>query len=247
MASRRTIAAETADLAGKAAARSNLYGVLAMVYREEPSADLLRQVRDGEFLAALSEAGVALGREFLDGAAEGLADDLAVEYTRLFVGPGKHIPPYESVQREGALWGKSTSDVAAFVERRGFAYRPDYRGLPDHVSVELEFMQQATAQEARAYEAADAAGAAVCRGIGAAFLEDHLGQWIPEFCDKVMAAAERPFYREMAKLTKGFMESELQEFRNSRERGLAIPAGPAVKAKRRYEGTGTHRRNRRVK
>ncbi|GBE05880.1 hypothetical protein BMS3Abin10_01521 [bacterium BMS3Abin10] len=40
------------------------------------------------------------------------------------------------------------------------------------------------------------------------FIEEHLLKWIPIFCDKVITWAELPFYREMAKLTKFFIEFE---------------------------------------
>jgi TorA maturation chaperone TorD len=43
------------------------------------------------------------------------------------------------------------------------------------------------------------------------FIEEHLVAWIPAFCDKVMRAAELPFYREMAALTKNFIEFEHRE------------------------------------
>ncbi|MEE9250669.1 MAG: molecular chaperone TorD family protein [Alphaproteobacteria bacterium] len=208
MTSPHSTAAETGDTAGKAEERSNLYGFLAMIHRQEPSADLLQQFRGEEFLAALSDAGVTLGRAFLDGAADALADDLAVEYTRLFVGPGKHIPPYESVQREGTLWGGTTRDVAAFVERCGFAYDPGYRGLPDHISVELEFMHELTRREAAAWTRGDEAEARRCLRIEREFLHDHLVRWAPEFSDKVVAETRTPFYKELAALTGDFIRRD---------------------------------------
>ncbi len=48
-------------------------------------------------LAALSAAGVALDGAFLERAKAGVIEDRAVEYTRLFIGPGGHVAPYASV------------------------------------------------------------------------------------------------------------------------------------------------------
>ena len=124
------------DLARNAVERSNLYGFLATIFRGEPSTDQIRTIRGGEFLDALSDAGVALGDDVLDGADDALAETLAVEYTRLFIGPGKHVAPSEAAQREGALWGKTTSEVAALITGAGFQYRHEYCELPDHISVE---------------------------------------------------------------------------------------------------------------
>jgi TorA maturation chaperone TorD len=43
------------------------------------------------------------------------------------------------------------------------------------------------------------------------FLDEHLSRWVPAFCDKVMAAAELSFYRELAGLTKRFIEFDREE------------------------------------
>jgi TorA maturation chaperone TorD len=191
--------------------RGNLYGFLAEVFRAEPTTGLLRKVRAKSFLTALSEAGAILTHDFFDGAADTLADELAIEYTRLFVGPGKHIPPYESVQREGALWGKSTCEVSAFIRRSGFAYDPNYHGLPDHVSVELEFMRELTRQEALAWARGNDYEARRCLRIERDFLRDHLARWVPLFCGKVVEETESAFYKELAAMTGDFIRSEHEE------------------------------------
>ena len=38
-------------------------------------------------------------------------ENLQMEYTRLFLGPKGHMPPYESVFLEGRLWGNSASEI----------------------------------------------------------------------------------------------------------------------------------------
>jgi len=43
------------------------------------------------------------------------------------------------------------------------------------------------------------------------FLDDHIMKWIPLFCDKVINAAELSFYREIARLTKSFLEMDIDE------------------------------------
>ncbi len=166
-------------------------------------------------LAALSAAGVALDGALLERAKAGLIEDLAVEYTRLFIGPGGHVAPYASVhldEQEGALWGPATVWVRDIIASVGFDYRPGYHDLPDHVSVEFEFMQHLAAQEARAHEDADAAALAECRRIEEKFVGEHLVLWIPRFCGKVAARAESPFYRDMAGLARDFVLSEAEAF-----------------------------------
>ena len=130
-----------------AAQRSNIYGLLAVIYREEASADLLMQIKDPHFIEALSNLGVHLKDDFLDMPVEKLIEGLAVEYSRLFLGPGRHISPHESVHlREGEggglLWGEATIRAKKFIESCGFEYKPEYSGMPDHIGVELEFMSE---------------------------------------------------------------------------------------------------------
>ena len=196
--------------------RSNVYGLLASVYRQEVNADLLHQVKDPQFLGVLSDLGIQLSSDFLQRPEEELLDELAVEFAGLFLGPGGHISPHESVHHQkgdgsGLLWGESTAEVKRFIESTGLSYDPEYKGLPDHISVELEFMQQLTLREEQAWRDEDEDGALDCLKTGKKFIEEHLVRWVPAFCDNVIKEAELPFYRKIAALTKNFIEFERQE------------------------------------
>ena len=191
--------------------RSNLYGFLATVFRKEPSLEFLHNIRQVALLEALGDIGVVLRGDFLDREDEDLAEELAIEYTRLFSGPGKHIPPYEAAQREGALWGKVTGDVIAFIGNCGFECAEDYNGLPAHIAVELECMQEIADREADAWRAGEVTEARHLMAIEHDFMKKHLGRWPPEFCDKVADRAELAFYREMANLARSFIENDSEE------------------------------------
>jgi TorA maturation chaperone TorD len=197
--------------------RSRLYGLLATVYRHEVSSNFLSQMKDPQFLGVLSDLGVDWSGAFLEKPAEEVLDELAVEYAMLFLGPGKHISPHESVhhQREngqwGQLWGESTVEVKTFIETAGFNYQSEFTGMPDHISAELEFMERVTEREGQAWKDNDEKAALYCREIEKKFIEEHLLKWIPQFCDKITEAAELPFYRDIASLTKHFMEFEKEE------------------------------------
>ena len=204
------------NMAEVARQRSNIYGLLAAIYREEVTPALLRHLRDPQFRGALSGLGVDLEDEFFRLPEEKFIEDLALEYTRLFLGPGRHISPHESVHlREeeggGLLWGEATVKIKRFIESSGLEYKSDYHGMPDHISVELEFMQQLTKREAKAWGDNDPASVPCCLKIEKGFMDEHFLRWIPLFCEKVIKDAELPFYREVAKLTNGFLEFEKQE------------------------------------
>jgi len=200
--------AVTADDAEIARQRSNLYGLLAAVYRAEPTSAMLKGIKIPAFQKALKAAGVVLE---IGGAEKNLAEALAVEYTRLFLGPGKHIAPYAAIHLGGdgaSLWGPETSWVKGFIEDAGFDYKPDYHDLPDHISVELEFMQEITAGEAAALEREDPGQAEKHQRIEVEFITAHMAKWVPGFCRQVQDQAELPFYKAMARLTEEFILSE---------------------------------------
>lgn len=197
--------------------RSDIYGLLAVLYRQEPTRDLLKRVRDPQFLEVLSQWGGELENDFLNRPEGELLEEMAVEYTRLFLGPGRHVSPHESVHHEredgkwGQLWGASTVEVKKFIEGTGLRYKTGYRGLPDHISLELELLEVLTRREEEAWEQDDEEGARRCLDVERRFLDEHLLRWVVPFCDKVIAAAKLSFYRSLASFTKRFIEFDRQE------------------------------------
>jgi TorA maturation chaperone TorD len=197
--------------------RSTIYGFLAAIYRQEVSSNLLQQIKDPQFLGVLTQLGIELNNGFFKKPDQELLDALAVEYARLFLGPGKHVSPHESVHHKrddgqwGQLWGESTAEVKKIIESAGLEYKTEYTGLPDHISVELEFMQQVVLREEQAWQNDDKETALLCQENEKKFVDEHLFCWIPDFCEKVVTEADLPFYREMARLTKTFIEFEKQE------------------------------------
>ena len=197
--------------------RSTIYGFLAAIYRQEVSSDLLQQIKDPQFLGVLTKLGIELNNGLFKKPEKELLEDLAVEYARLFLGPGKHISPHESVHHKmegvqsGQLWGELTAEVKKIIESSGLEYKTEYTGLPDHISVELEFMQQVILREEQAWQADDKDMVLLCLENEKKFIKEHLVRWVPIFCEKVIQEAELPFYREMAGLTKKFIEFERDE------------------------------------
>lgn len=204
-----------------AGTRSGMYGFLATLFRDQPTAELIDQFRDQVFREALSEAGVDLPDDFFARSDKQYLTELQVEYARLFIGPGKHISPHESVHRqdeESRLYGRSTVNIMQFLESTGFKFKTDYKGLPDHISVELEFMQTLTGWEAEALEEGNTKLATKCLNIERYFHQKHLVCWIPGFCTKVIKEAELPFYREIAKLTSDFIVMEEEHLTAAKHR-----------------------------
>jgi TorA maturation chaperone TorD len=202
------------DLAEAARARSSVYGFLAAVFRAEPTVAFLAQLKDPEFGKALESLGLTLGDDFHDAPCEKLVEDLAVEFTKLFIGPGPHITPHESANiefanaMEATLWGPQTVEVKKFVEATGLEYDDSFTGMPDHISAELEFMQRLATKEAEAWAEPNEEFAVNILKIEKRFLDEHLSRWISPFCDKVVERSEHPFYKDFAQVTKGFVAYE---------------------------------------
>ncbi|MFQ6110601.1 MAG: molecular chaperone [Nitrospinota bacterium] len=192
--------------------RSQVYGLLSSVYLKEPAASLLRELRAPGFLEVLGELGLSFSKNFREAGEEELLERLAIEYTRLFLGPGPHINPYESVQRgEGRYWGDSTVEALEFFRKCGFDLGEKFTGMPDHLSVELELMSRLSAQEAEQWEKGDREGAERRVELQKAFLREHLLTWVPFFCQRVIEEAEEEFYRHFASLTREVLLSEARE------------------------------------
>ncbi len=203
-------------LAGTAMEVSHLHGLLATLFRMEITAELLQSLREPELAETLREAGFDLTElEATDVPDHVVLESLATEFAALFLGPGEHISPHESVHsgrsdRPG-LWGEETVQVRRFVKALGYDYEADYHGLPDHISVELELMATLARHEAEALHRGDLAAAVNALDFQDEFMREHLLTWVPGFCTKVAEHAQSAFYRSLARLTREFLVEEAEE------------------------------------
>ena len=159
---------------------------------------------------ALGTSAVRLGELFV---AEG-QEKLLIDYTRLFIGPNEVIaPPYGSVwlDRERTLMQESTLDVLELYRQGGFDLSETFRELPDHVAAELEFLYLLIHRDARSRAAGNSQDAEAARALRERFLGAHLGRWVVPFSEAVRAGAESSFYRELASLTRAFIELMMRQ------------------------------------
>lgn len=197
--------------------RSYSYGFLSIVYLQEPTKVFIKSLKDSNILNVLNESGLQFDEQITNDVNDKSLNDLVLEYTRLFIGPGKHISPYESVYRdnEDAFWSETTVKVKNFIESSGLKYSGNWHGLPDHIGVELEFMQRLTCHEKEAWTQQDTKTAIRCLELEKEFIDKHLIQWIPIFCDKVKKESRTAFYREMAELTRKFIDFDSKLINNN--------------------------------
>ena len=220
---------DQAALASTAQQVGHLYGFLASLYRAELTQQQLDALRQPEMVAMLTAAGIDLQGAFWATPDAQLLEELAVEYTALFLGPGGHISPHESVQIEenGGYWGDATTAVRRFITETGIEYDSEYNGIPDHISVELEFLGELARREGLAWEGGDTAAAGNRLAYQRDFLDEHLGQWVEKFCTQVVETGELSFYRDVAQVTAEFVRSEISAVQDRLE-GVSTSADPSV-------------------
>jgi len=186
--------------AREAGAKARAYEVMALAFAP-PSDELARAL-------GRHDGGLALPE--VDPAA------LALEHTRLFVGPGKAVaPPYGSVYHDGGvLMGESTMDVLRRYSEAGLTFTPDRGELPDHVVAELSFLAVLAEEEGVAWSAGDEAAARAWLDRRGAFLWDHLAAWAPELSQRMLAATDEPFYRALAVSLRELVAVDLEYVTN---------------------------------
>jgi len=211
------------DNAALATARNSVYELLASVFRTGPSAAMIDELKGSELSTMLSQLGFPVEEHLHRATPHQLSEDLDVEYTRLFIGPGSHISPHESIHTEhggnaiNELWGRETVKVKAFIEEAGLTISEQFEGLPDHISAEFELMAHLAGHEAELWTNEKPDEAALCHDIQRLFFAEHIDQWVPLFCAKINQQEGVSFYKAMADLTVSVLEFERDIFEISEQ------------------------------
>ncbi len=203
---------------------ASIYALLACIFATEVTSDFLDYLRTSRFREVLEELDLKFGNEFYNQQAEELLEELAVEYSSLFIGPGNFISPHESVHhiREdgdyGKLWGADTVAVNKFIRATGLTYTSDFGGMPDHISAELEFIQKIEEAIFKARTNGDEILATNLLEIKKRFFTEHIMPWMPSFLNKVEEKATLPFYSNFARLANRFLAAEQEQLLSSEEK-----------------------------
>lgn len=198
-----------------AEARAAVFGLLARVFSGRPSVELVQGMKDRSMSESLAACGLTFAEDFTGAADAALAQSLAEEYTRLFVGPGPHLTAYESVYVPGEgdqgarLWGAAAVAVAGFYREIGLEL-PEGR-IPDQLGIELEAMALMAGAESERLAAGDEEGAGRLAAMQQKFCQEHLLRWVPAVCGDIEKATRSSFYQSMAALAAGLVEATCGE------------------------------------
>jgi TorA maturation chaperone TorD len=132
-----------------------------------------------------------------------------VEFTRLFVNRfgGVPVQPYASYYLDaGTLLGDSTAWVMSMYTRGGLSWsHVPGAETPDHLAVELEFLQCLCGQFS---EPGTSANGSSPEPLWSEFWQAHLGRWLPLFATRLGEWSTSPLYRLLAKALRDLCEKE---------------------------------------
>ncbi len=148
----------------------------------------------------------AMKQAFVAGAAE----DLCVAHAKLFLGPFElQAPPYGSVYLEpgNRLMGNTTTSVMRLYQRAGLSLDQEFKDVPDHIAVELEFMHYLCEQELMSLASSDESGALDSLRIQHEFQDKYLIKWVPGFCARIEENSDNDFYVLLARCLNTFIKN----------------------------------------
>ena len=186
-------------------ARSELYGLLALMYYAPPATELIAKLRlavteapaAGAFLEEPWRALVGLSREMTDVAIQD-------EYNALFGGVGKpEVYLYASHFLSGFLNEKPLARLRTELGQLGLARGDGMLDTEDHIAYLCEVMRYLIAGD-------DVAVANLTRQR--AFFTTYLQPWVLALCDDLQQHPKARFYAALAELTRAFMAVETQGF-----------------------------------
>ena len=141
---------------------------------------------------------------------------LAVDYARLFTGPGRpavmcYASQYLDLddRRPARLNGAAAAYAAAAYQAAGVVPVEAPRELPDHVTIELEFLFYLCRREEQSWAGDDGDAALAWRRRLDAFLREHGALFLEGFAAAVRAAAAAGLYGALADLLAVHLAVEL--------------------------------------
>ena len=198
--------------------RAATYGLLARLFRVEISEDLLKELRSMRFPVKSGndnvDEGYRLFAKFLSNTWENSLTELAVDYSRVFIGHGvdafSAAYPYESVytSEKRLLMQDARDEVLAIYRSCGLDKQESWKEGEDHIALELEFEHILAERTVEALKKDDEESAIGLLTTQKNFLEDHLGSWVGMLVVDMKRFAKTDLYLGLAYLVEGFIATD---------------------------------------
>lgn len=162
-----------------------------------------------QFIQRPDSALAGLWQILQQGVDEKLTQQLAIEYTRLFAGLHRNNtpPPFESLYRGDTLMGEVTLAVMDSYRQAGYGTIEADVGPQDHIVAELRFMAMLFYKELEALNLNDSDTAKTIQQQQQHFLNEHLLQWVPQYCQLIKKESSEKFYQCVVIMTKEALEN----------------------------------------
>jgi TorA maturation chaperone TorD len=199
--------------------RCQYYSLLVALLWREPAGEVLARL--GEGIAGRAAAAAALEPRLAEGwqrvaaylasARPGeLAERVAEEYTRLFLGPPyPELNLYESYYLTGHVYDRPLAVLRATLAELGLAKDPAYAEPEDFVAFELDVVRQLAERQG---QAADPDDEVRWVNAQASFLKRHLLVWGPAAARDLATSSSAEFYAGVGRLLEGFLALERSWF-----------------------------------
>ena len=215
---------ELENLAALAEQRAATYSMLARLYAKEVDQGLLDEMHGALYPAATGNANYDTGNYlvalYLSNIFGDSLDELAIDYSRCFIGHGNDAYsaayPYESVytSEKRLLMQDARDEVLAIYRANGLDKAGDWKANEDHVAAELEFMRVLCERCREALLDGDEDRAWDLFLTQRNFLEDHLAAWAPMMTEDLKNFAKTELYQGLAWLTEGYLEMDFDFLRD---------------------------------
>ncbi|NVD06680.1 molecular chaperone [Vibrio sp. JPW-9-11-11] len=177
--------------------RSDIYLVLAALFRQAPSDEMLAFLSSLETESAdsaMKQAWQQISRAAQDSQTTSLAD----EYQELFIGIGRgEVMPFASWHLTGSLMEKPLADIRHDLELLGFERAPSVKEPEDHISALCEVMAALTNEAEQ---------------IQQRFFNRHIAPWFESLIKQIVQARHANFYQSVAQLCLAFFTIEQVRF-----------------------------------
>jgi putative dimethyl sulfoxide reductase chaperone len=200
--------------------RKSLYQLLQLLFFQPISNETVTALKKDENLQgfkAMNEAGEYL-YDFFSKVTEDMLQVEKNEFNRLFTGPGMILaPPWESVYRskEHLLFDETTFQVRELYHQFGLQYCNENYEPDDHLAIELEFilyLNDLCLKETESERMVMLVDQQIL------FLTQHMNQWVPAFCEKIVKNTDSLLYKGAALLLKDFIEYDCKSLCELEER-----------------------------
>lgn len=198
--------------------RAATYGFLSRLFRSEIDEGLLAELHGLKYRVSTGNEKVDEGHRliatYLSGLWANSVTELAVDYLRTFFGHGYNghaaAYPFESVytSEKRLLMQDTRDEILVLYRAAGLAKQESWKEGEDHIALELEYMQILCTRTCKALEEGreDDAYNLVVRQKN--FMDDHLGAWAPLLCEQMHHFSHTDFYKGLACMTEGFLETD---------------------------------------